>query len=76
MLPHLHYGDIIYHQPNNGYFFQKNESIQYQATLAITNAMHGTELGIRNRVSETQVIAQASLLLFQNTIESFTSICK
>ena len=38
--------------------------------------MHGTELGIRNRVIETQAIAQVSLLLFQNTIESFTSIFK
>ena len=26
--PHLEYGDIIYHQPNNGSFCQKVESIQ------------------------------------------------
>ena len=56
--------------------FRKMNLFQYQATLAITNAMHGTELGIRNRVIETQAIAQVSLLLFQNTIESFTSIFK
>ena len=40
--PHLDYGDIIYHQPNNGSFCQKIESIQYQAGIAITGAIHGT----------------------------------
>ena len=40
--PHLDYGDIIYHQPNNGSFCQKIESVQYQAALAITGAIHGT----------------------------------
>ena len=52
---HLDYGDIIYHQPNNGRFCQKIESIQYQAALAITGAIHGTsqtrlykELGIES----------------------------
>ena len=39
--PHLDYGDIIYHQPNNGSFCQEIESIQYQAALAITDAIHG-----------------------------------
>ena len=39
---HLDYSDIIYHQPNNGSFCQKIESIQYQAALAITGAIHGT----------------------------------
>ena len=53
--PHLDYGDIIYHQPNNGSLCQKIESIQYQAALAITGAIHGTsqtklynELGIES----------------------------
>ena len=53
--PHLDYGDIIYHQPNNRSFCQKIESIQYQAALAITGAIHGTsqaklykELGIKS----------------------------
>ena len=53
--PHLDYSDIIYHQPNNGSFCQKIESIQYQAALAITGAIHGTsqtklykELGIKS----------------------------
>ena len=40
--PHLDYGDTIYHQPNNVRFCQKIESIQYQAELAITGAIHGT----------------------------------
>ena len=40
--PHLDYGDITYHQPNNGSVCQKIESIQYQAALAITGATHGT----------------------------------
>ena len=51
--PHIDYGDIIYHQPNNVSLCQKIESIQYQAALAITGAIHGTsqtklynELGI------------------------------
>ena len=53
--PDLDYCDIIYHQPNNGSFCQKIESIQYQAALAITGAIHGTsqtklykELGIES----------------------------
>ena len=39
--PHLDYGDIIYHQPNNGSLCQKIESIQYQSAPAITGAIHG-----------------------------------
>ena len=39
---HLDYGDTIYHQPNNGSFCQKIESIQYQAALAISGVIHGT----------------------------------
>ena len=42
--PHLDYGGITYHQPNNGSFCQKIESIQYQAALEITSAIHGTSL--------------------------------
>ena len=71
--PHLDYGDIVYHPPNNRSFCQKIESIQYQAALAITGAIRGTS---RNRVNETQAMVQASLLFFQNTIEWFTSIFK
>ena len=42
MRSHLDNGDIIYHQPNNASLCQKNESIQYQAALAITGGIHGT----------------------------------
>ena len=40
--PCLDYGDITYQQPNNGSLCQKIESIQYQAPLAITGAIHGS----------------------------------
>ena len=53
--PLLDYGDIIYHQPNNGSFCQKIESIQYQAAQAIPGTIHETsqtklykELGIES----------------------------
>ena len=74
------YGDTIYHQPNNRSLCQKIESIQHQAALAITGAIHGTsqtklynELGI-----ESMKLRQwfRCLLFFQNTTEWFTSIFK
>ena len=37
--PHLDYGDIIYNQLNNQAFRNKLETIQYNATLAITEAI-------------------------------------
>ena len=40
--PHLEYGDIIYDQTYNKPFYQKMESIQYNAALAITGAVRGT----------------------------------
>ena len=40
--PHLDYRDIIYDQTYNESFHQKIESIQYNATLAITGAVRGT----------------------------------
>ena len=48
--PHLDYGDIIYDDPNNDTFCQKLESVQYNASLAITGAIHCTcrENFIRN----------------------------
>ena len=39
---HLDHGDIIHHQPNDGSFCQKIESIQCQEALPITGAIHGT----------------------------------
>ena len=40
--PHVDYRDIIYDQTYNESFHQKMESIQYNATLAITGAIRGT----------------------------------
>ena len=37
--PHLDYGDVIYDQNYNNSFHQKLESLQYNAALAITNAI-------------------------------------
>ena len=43
--PHLNYGDIIYDQAHNAPFHQKLESLQYNACLAITGAIHGSSRG-------------------------------
>ena len=40
--PHLDYGDILYHQPNNERINSKLESVQYSAALAITGAIKET----------------------------------
>ena len=40
--PNLDYGDFIYNQPNNGSFFGKIESVQYNVALAITGAIRRT----------------------------------
>ena len=40
--PHLDYGYIIYDQAHNLSFHQKLESIQYNATLALTGAIKGS----------------------------------
>ena len=40
--PHFDYGDLIYDQPNNESFCQQIESVQYNASLAITGAIKGT----------------------------------
>ena len=42
--PHLDYGDTIYDQAYNDSFHQKLESIQYNATLAMTGAIRATSL--------------------------------
>ena len=38
----IDYSDIIYDQPHNESFFEKLESVQYRAALAITDAIQGT----------------------------------
>ena len=40
--PHLDYCDVIYDKPRNEKFIDTLESIQYNATLAITGAIKGT----------------------------------
>ena len=40
--PDLHYGDVIYDQPNNDSFTDKIEQLQYKACLAIIRAIQGT----------------------------------
>ena len=40
--PHIDYGDIVYDQAYNNSFHEKLESIQYNASLAITGAIRGT----------------------------------
>ena len=40
--PHLDYGDILHDQPNNKSFCQKIETVQDNATLAISSAIKGT----------------------------------
>ena len=39
---HVDYGDIIYDQAYNLSFYQKLESIQYNAALALTGAIRGS----------------------------------
>ena len=45
--PHLHYGDTIYDQPNNGSLSDKIESAQYVALVIIRNIKRETIPGIR-----------------------------
>ena len=40
--PHLDYGDIIYNKAFHEFFHGKLESLQYNATLAITGAIRGS----------------------------------
>ena len=48
--PHLDYGDVIYDQPENESFSSKIESVQYNVSLAVTEAIRGTyqELGLES----------------------------
>ena len=69
--PHLDYGDVIYDQPENESFSSKIESVQYNASLALTRAITGTsqeklyqELGLESLRS------RRSLRLFLQTNEN------
>ena len=39
VVPHLDYSDVIYDQHYNNFFHQKLEPLQYNAALAITDAI-------------------------------------
>ena len=43
--PHLDYGNIIYDRVYSTSFYQNIESIQYNASLAITDVVRGTSIG-------------------------------
>ena len=58
--PHLHYGDILYDNPNNKNFQSKLEKVQYRACLAITGAIKGfsreslyNELGLHSLITRS-----------------------
>ena len=40
--PLIDYGDIIYDQPQNEFFCEKLESVQYKAAIAITRVTQAT----------------------------------
>ena len=40
--PHLDYGDVVYDKVFNESFHKKLESVQYNAVLAMTSAIRGT----------------------------------
>ena len=40
--PFIDYGDIIHDQPQNDFFCEKLESVQYKTALAITGAIQGS----------------------------------
>ena len=40
--PHFDFRDVVYDQPHSETFCSKLESVRYNATLAITGAIHGT----------------------------------
>ena len=42
--PHIDYGDIIYDNPVNESLINKLGKVQYQACLAITGAIQGTQI--------------------------------
>ena len=63
--PHLDYGDIVYDQPDNEGFISKLEQVQYNAELAITEAIKCTsrsklyeELGLESLESRRSLRCQ------------------
>ena len=56
--PNLDYGDFIYNQPNNGSFFRKIESVQYNIAVTIT--------GTIRRTSQTKLYRELGLESFRS----------
>ena len=66
---HLDYGNIIYDEAFNNSFHQKIESLQYNATLAITSVIRG--------MSREKISQELGLESFQHTgIENYVSFLR
>ena len=55
---HLDYGDVIYDQLSNALFSNKVESVQYNAALAITEAIKGASRDKLNQELELEYLQQ------------------
>ena len=76
---HLDYADIVYDKPGNVNFESKLEIVQYNAYLAITGAIRGTnrdsiyaELGLKSL--STRRWYRTLLFFLQNSTRSFSSL--
>ena len=72
LIPHLDYWDVIYDHIFNEFFQSKLQSIQYNATLAITGAIRGSsreklhqELCLESWISKITAIVPKIMLVFQ-----------
>ena len=77
--PHLDYGDIIYDKAFNESFHAKLESLQYNATLAITGAIRGSstekmyeELGLKTLKSRRWYRKMSVFIMFSKVNCSHT----
>ena len=82
--PHLDYGDIIYHHPNNENFQGRLDSIQHNSVFAILGAVGGTsreklytEIGLESlsgrRWFRRKIITNASPTYLQNLLHDAKS---
>ena len=71
--PHLDYGNLIYDQPNNESFCQRIESVQHNASLAITGAIKGIfRLKLYNEIElESLNPLSANFTKWSNTLKQF-----
>ena len=59
--PHLDYGDILYNQAHNGSFHQKLDSLQYNASLAITGAIRAHNGSFHQKLDSLQYNASLAI---------------